>query len=574
MTSLPKYSCILLLVVLLLSTACTRHYDERLEALNSVTDTAPDSALAALMRIDTLKLSERDANYHRFLGIKLRDKAYISHSSDTTILRVLDYSYSHDKDLYPEALYYGGRVYSDLGDYPTALRYFQDALDLLPEESSQLKLRGNVLSQTARLLNELRLYSQAAEYLTQTVEIDSILKDSLNIMYDTQLLGAVYLHSDQSQQAEKLFSKSLELAREFSSPDTVLMRMYLATAKYNLQDIDSSKYYISPLVKLKQSEFYPNVLEYASFIYKNSDEQDSAFIFAKELISFSNPLYKRAGFEILLSPEYSPKLAKDTVLEYSKTYQRLIENYLNNHDSQEALMQDAMYNYRQHDLKRIAAEQYSKRLSQWINSIIIVILLLTIVLLYLQYSNKRNQLQLRQALDKIQTLKSLIETQDTSVQDLNNTTPSTFIAKSDKEIMAELRTSFLNEIKYLEQTVNGKIPLNQNLIFSSPYAQLLDCVSEKRIINDNDTLWTELEKTILIDNPNFTNNLIRLSSGRIKQYEIQMAILIKCGIAPGDIANIIGRSNPTVVFRRKALCKKLFGEDLGVKTIDAIIHLM
>ena len=60
-------------------------------------------------------------------------------STDSLIRTVLEYYEKHPgSEQYPEALYYGGRVYSDLGDSPTALRYFQHALDALSGETNLL----------------------------------------------------------------------------------------------------------------------------------------------------------------------------------------------------------------------------------------------------------------------------------------------------------------------------------------------------------------------------------------------------------------------------------------------------
>ncbi|MDE6768541.1 MAG: hypothetical protein K2J78_02320, partial [Muribaculaceae bacterium] len=95
----------------------------------------PNDALTRLSSINPDSLSEADRHYFDFLSIKAKDKAYITHTSDSLIRDVIDYASSHQKEgYYTEALYYGGRVYSDLGDYPTALQYFQETLDLLPED--------------------------------------------------------------------------------------------------------------------------------------------------------------------------------------------------------------------------------------------------------------------------------------------------------------------------------------------------------------------------------------------------------------------------------------------------------
>ncbi len=145
--------------VLTLAAACNRmSMDSRLLKISKTIDNSPEEALASLDSIDYDKLSEDNRHYYDFLSLKARDKAYIAHTSDSLILDLIEY-YSTDKNskLYPEIIYYGGRVYSDLGDYPTSLFYFQQAADRLPKDCENQNLRCNVISQTGRLLNTLRL---------------------------------------------------------------------------------------------------------------------------------------------------------------------------------------------------------------------------------------------------------------------------------------------------------------------------------------------------------------------------------------------------------------------------------
>ncbi len=69
--------------------------------------------------------------YYQLLTIKARDKAYITHTSDSLILEVLHYYEKRkDKKHLPEAYYYAGRIYRDLGDAPQALEYFFKAIDV------------------------------------------------------------------------------------------------------------------------------------------------------------------------------------------------------------------------------------------------------------------------------------------------------------------------------------------------------------------------------------------------------------------------------------------------------------
>ena len=73
-----------------------------------------------------------------------------------------------------EALYYAGRVYSDLGDYPTTLRYFHDALDRISDDPEDNNiLRASIASQTARLMLNLRMYSKALPFAETALEMQS-----------------------------------------------------------------------------------------------------------------------------------------------------------------------------------------------------------------------------------------------------------------------------------------------------------------------------------------------------------------------------------------------------------------
>lgn len=134
--------------MLLMAVCCGRtSHDHRLERIWGYVSDKPKEAMAALDSIDVTSMSEADRAFYNLIGIKAKDKAYVLHTSDSLILTVIDHYSRHKEDgLYAEALYYGGRVYSDLGDYPTGLHYFQEALDLLPENTPHLRLRGMSLA--------------------------------------------------------------------------------------------------------------------------------------------------------------------------------------------------------------------------------------------------------------------------------------------------------------------------------------------------------------------------------------------------------------------------------------------
>ena len=152
----------LLAICLLMSGCSEAEHDARLKEIAEIVSDFPQEALSSLDSIDSQKLSESDRHYYDLLTIKAKDKAYVSHNSDSLILDVISYyENSPQSSLYAEALYYGGRVYSDMGDAPTALQYFHKALDNIPEDSQSLNLKARVLSQTGGLLQDISLYDEA-----------------------------------------------------------------------------------------------------------------------------------------------------------------------------------------------------------------------------------------------------------------------------------------------------------------------------------------------------------------------------------------------------------------------------
>ena len=140
-------------VMVVLSGCSGKPDDPRLLEIAETVSACPEEMLARLDSMDVGSMKESDRYFHALMRIKAQDKAYVVHTSDSVILRVIDY-YSRHKGSghYPEALYYGGRVYSDIGDAPTALSYFQAALDALPEGKDD-NLRSRIYSQMGSLLN-------------------------------------------------------------------------------------------------------------------------------------------------------------------------------------------------------------------------------------------------------------------------------------------------------------------------------------------------------------------------------------------------------------------------------------
>lgn len=563
------YRILIFLLSLLLLIGCSENNkDTRLIRISEFVSESPNEALACLDSINYKELSSSDKNFFDFLTIKAKDKAYIRHTSDSLFIRVHDYySNYRAEDLYPEVLYYGGRVYSDIGDYPTALKYFQQALDRA-ETTNDLKLKNRILSQTGRLLNSLRLYEKAILYITKAIQTDSILNDSVNYMYDTQLLGAINLHTKRYKIAESNFRLARKLALKISPEDVLQQDMYLSAIKYYTGDLDSALLLIRPIINNINMIDRNNALAYASSIYLRCGIVDTAYLYAQELIN-TNSYNKELGYRILLSPQLKDIISPDSLYPYITQSFSVIEDQFNQHSTQEAFLQNSFYNYQIHEQKHIKAIKKNSILKQTIVFMIIIVLCLIVFILFLKNRNKTNLLELHEALSNLKTLRTSLNLDTTPNISIETTPHSSPIIQESN--IHQLKKQLQEELIALQQTCTNSRVVSPIILKSQAYAKLQSYVSAQKIIVENSPLWKELDIIVTKCSANFKYHLQLLTGGKLKDTDYHIALLIKCGITPTQMTFLIGKTKGTISYRRESLCLRIFDKKLGSKTFDNII---
>ena len=218
------YAFIFLVSVML---SCGRGNDGRFARIDALCDLDPRLAMSMLDSIDYGSLSEKDRHLHDLLSIKSRDKAYVMHTSDSLILDVIDYYSSHKNDShYPEVLYYGGRVYSDIGDLPAALKYFQNAIDAVPDKKENARFRSILLNQTGRLLHSLRLDSAAVEYLEKSILLMATDGErSSDLLFSHGLIDASYMGMNDLKNARCHMDEALQDSSSLGKIDSAVYKI-------------------------------------------------------------------------------------------------------------------------------------------------------------------------------------------------------------------------------------------------------------------------------------------------------------------------------------------------------------
>ena len=104
-----------------------------LDAIKELGDSCPTEALRRLAVIGTGINEEPEyiRNKYALLNIRLCDKAFITHTTDSVIKRVCSYFEENgsNREL-QEAYYYMGSVYRDMNDSPQAITFFLKAVDI------------------------------------------------------------------------------------------------------------------------------------------------------------------------------------------------------------------------------------------------------------------------------------------------------------------------------------------------------------------------------------------------------------------------------------------------------------
>lgn len=365
-------------------------------------------------------LSEEEKARFSLLRVKANDKAFVDHTSDSLIRQALDYYGKRpETDLYAEALYYGGRVSADLGDSPAALKYFQQSINTLKKNPNN-QLYPIVLSQTARLLNSRRVDKEAIRYIEKAIQIEERQKDSLGLLEDTEFAGAIHLHLGNYDQAEQMFRKSLSMAERFDSTFVTLNKMQLAAIRYCTNRNDSALAMIRPILNTREPSLRRSILVYACDIYKEAGKYDSAYMYARELLSSPYAHERKSAFSVLVDPALSSYVSRDSLWNYIEAYREILEQTWDDNENKQIFVQNSQYNYDNKEKDRLKAEQKTRQTFIWLSLAVSCSMILVGVIIWMRKRSRRQRIELLRAFEDIETLKEYIDRESEAMAHRDN----------------------------------------------------------------------------------------------------------------------------------------------------------
>lgn len=555
-----RYLFVVLLWVII--QGCERQVaDERLRCIDVLTSDNPQQSIVMLDSVDRGSLNEYNRHYYDLLTIKAIDKAFIQHTSDSLYLTVLDYFERHkNAPIYPEVLYYGGRVYSDMGDYPRALEFFQKTLSEIGGNDDKSDLRLNAMSQTGRLLNIMRLYDESLPYLKECVEVDSKIGDSTTLAYDYQLLATVLRNKEEYDAAERYLKKGYDLTIP-DSKDNIYLQGELAILKFHEGETDSALALIRGIPERLQGNSKEYMSTYAARIYQKAGIHDTACYYASKAIGSVEKSWKRSGYKVLIENEMSNHNYPDSFLILLQNYLSTLESMFNENDKDAVITQNSMYNYSRYTQENEELLHRKYYLTLYLCLSISVILIL--IILFIMYKIKVSQQKTR-SLISINNISELENRLGFIEQDRNHITKSSTLNELNTQLN-EKRSQLISLL------ITKPLPSNPYLD-SEGYNIVKDLIDKNECLPLNSNKWQVIMQSFMQISPSFWNDLNEITNAVIQEDEKRIIILIRYRMSVTQMAKLLLRVKGGLSYRRKNMCKRLFAPHDDAKTFDKIIQ--
>lgn len=559
------------ILLLMCICACTnKPYPQSLRVADSLIHNNPDSAVILLEELKRSMAFEPQATqmYYQLLTIKAKDKAYITHTSDSLIKTVVKYYEERkDRERLPETYYYAGRVYRDLGDAPQALEYLQKAIEST-KDCTDYRLISRIYSQTGTLYLYQDTYDQALEVFRKAYQYCLSDKDSIGMVYSLRDIGRTFTTLNCADSALYYYKGALNYAEQIHNNHLVgvvqaeLSGLYIQLEMYPeaFTAIQCSNKYIKGH---NIAPFYAILADY----YYYTNQLDSATFYYTQTASFDD-LYQKQGSYKGLGNIARKKGQYKEAMEYFDKYLICTDSIKDITNTETIRKMQSLYNYQLKEKENSKLQRQAANYKLW--NILLIFSLLSLVFLFIAYHQFRKKKE-QQQLVKQERIKQ--------IQKERYAQSNTYLEKNKEQIKEvelslhkaeiekdQLRQDLLKAQKSLIEKTNEQITATQRvqkqselaLKHSDIYKKFHFAVqgSDEKIGNDD---WKELMCAVDEAYNQFTTRLLELYP--MKTIEIQVCVLIKIGLSPAQIAFITIRSRQAISSIRKRLYSKVMGKD-------------
>ena len=569
------------LLVLLGLCACGQDsYPSALLRADSLVSVAPDSTCALLARWadSAAHAPERVRMYHALLTVKAADKAYAKHTSDSLVRQVVTYyEDGGDKSLLPEAYYYAGRVYRDLGDAPQALDYFERAADALPTQGQEV-LAGKIYSQTGTLFLYQRMYKEALEMFRRAYAYDVKAGDVRGQVFDLRDMGDAYQGLEKTDCALVCIQKAYGLVSAGGEAELVSLVQGQRLSLYlQLQEYDSAEICLREAFKHVHKASRSGLYFKAAELYNYTGRLDSAIYYWKQLLNCGT-IYAKEMAHFALAQVAMRRKNMDKVLEHFVQYQWCNDSIRRLTNTETLRQMHSLYNYklREKENQKLKAEKQQRQFVFYA-ALGTCVLLLTMAFGYVQYI-RRKRVELQQRLENANRVKEEAEQRSEH-----------FIRENEQKIAAleqQLRESDAAHREQLKRqkemmewenrqaraAMEKQRLLKETMVETDIRKELVARLSTShignRMLKEKD--WPRIEREIEVCSPDFKEKLQTLYPD-YSEFEYHLCLLIRLGMRPVDMAELTAHTKESVTATRRRMYEKVFRKKGTPSDWDEII---
>ena len=551
-------------------------YPAVLLRIDSLANTDPKAALSLWeeARDSLAHFDEEQRMYLALLGVKVNDKLYVRHTSDSLIRRVTAfYKKRGDRDKLVESYYYMGRVYRDLNDAPEALHYFQKAIDVA-DTARHAPLLSKIYSQMGMLYDYQDVYEEAIKMHQKAYQYEIQNRDSNGIVFALRDIARAYDMMEKNDSSLLYFQKAADWAkltgnkRRLSGILTEMGDLYREIGQYD----KARSCLFESLRDSINRNMYP-IYSSLGHLYLKIDRLDSADYYLRKCLNSPNIYVKEGVYEYLSILAEKQANYKES-LRFMRLCQQAQDSIQKITSSEEIRKMTSLYNYQKREQENHLLRKENNRAKLRNYRLIAAFSVLFVLITGLAYRWKRQKDYTALQVQKIQWEKQdqyersvrRIEENNRKLREMEHLLSQ---ERDNKNALLQVQKELLEVSNQRIQLCRTERDLMEAELKRSDIYQKFHQAGEMGVrIEEED--WLALGKVLDQTYDDFTNRLRRLCVN-ISPVELRICYLIKISIKVTDMAKLLNRSKSSISSTRARLYKKITGEEGGANKLDDLL---
>jgi len=439
-------------------------------------------------------------------------------------------------------------------------------------ENGDPHLMGLVCSNIGYVFNSQDLPSQALPNFQKAYQCDSLLRDTVGMVFDLRDMGNTYKMMQRYENAMEQYQTGANLALA-AGDSSGWARNQAAMAKlfYLQGKFEESKQSIANCMEWIPKAVIADVYVNAARTLYQLGETDSAAYYFNELLAMSD-IYSKETAYYGLAKVAMQKGDAQQCLDYLKGYWELSDSVVRLNESEQVAKAAAAFNYRHKEAENalLKAENTNKRLL--IAALAVISLLLAALLCLLRLHQRRKEEITALHIQELRRLIAALETESKEKQQANEA-----MLKKLGKMLIEIPEASLRTHAKINDATDAPADIMQREQKRRDIAQASICQNLKDKLAQgsckvSESEWNSLEQTVETIFPHFSSSLKNLAE--INEQDFHVCLLLKAGFSPNEIGLLTHHSPQSISSSRSRLFKKVFGTNGGARDWDKFIETL